>query len=639
MNYDFSDLTVVKRSGQRVIFNGAKIAVAVKASFDSVESNYTENDINKVYNEVLSYIAKTYQDRKTINVEDIQDIIEDCLKKKYKDIYEAFNCYRLRRAASREVFSEKQQHKFVKTIEKLGLQSNSNLNSTPMDIMHDFGITVSKEFAKAYLIENKYVRLHEEGIIRIHELPYYPLCTTSMSHLNFKTISSNSVDDYLDTIYKIVYEIKKEQTKEQTISNLDQILLPIAVKSLKYIFKRNIINYLNINGLVEYMNIKQILNILDKINSLEIDISIFDNYIFNDTVKEIFSRALKDSKKELEMVIYNSLKNMLIDLNRIDVKMNNNVVSISIASVENFISKIYLNILIDLDCLENVFTVFKLKSSKQVNDLLLEAISLSRNILISFDTDDKCERFSTGEKVFENINDDVDSSEGRILLSTTSINLSRIAMINKDKQIDEFFKQLSDVLDLTKNQLIQRYELQANKYKKNFPNLFKYNVLMDCEKLEETQKIRKILRNGTLNIGIAGYSECISILEGKVKYLDVINFIKDKVSRYSIDNKLNFIISETTDREILKEMFAIDKSIFGPNVFENNKCVYSIISYDESNFNSIDKNIIELQKKLDMRLDVFLKKNSSQKKILDVINKLYEKNIYFFKIRIGKDAN
>ena len=109
--------------------------------------------------------------------------------------------------------------------------------------------------------------------------------------------------------------------------------------------------------------------------------------------------------------------------------------------------------------------------------------------------------------------------------------------------------------------------------------------------------------------------------------------------RYSIDNKLNFIVSQTTDREILKEMFAIDKSIYGPNVFENNKCMYSIISYDESSLNLIDKNIIELQKNLDMRLDIYLKRNCSQRKILDVVNKLYEKNICFFRIRLGKDVN
>ena len=639
MNYDFSDLTVVKRSGQRVTFNGAKIAVAVKAAFDSVVSNYTESDVNKVYNQVLSFIQETYQDRKTINVEDIQDIIEDKLKNDYKDIYESFNSYRLRRAASREIFSEKQQHKFVKTIEKLGLQSNANLNSTPMDIMHDFGITVSKEFAKAYLIENKYVRLHEEGIIRIHELPYYPLCTTSMSHLNFSNLTSDRIDDYLDNVYKIIYSIKKEQTKEQCISNLDVTLLPIAIKNLKTIFKKHLFNYLNFNGLIEYMNMKQVSCILDKINSLEIDISIFDNYIFNDTVRDIFNRALNDSNKELELIIYDSLKDLLIDLNSIDIKNNNGLVSISLDDVNNFISKIYLKVILELNTLENVYTILKIKHVNHINDLIIESILLNKNISISFDKEKLCERFSNGEKVFENVNDEFNSSSGRLLLSTTSINLFRIAIMNKGKPIENFYNQLSDVLDLTRNQLIQRYELQANKYRKNFPGLFKYDLLMDSEKLDESQKIRKILRNGSLNIGLAGLHECVSVLGNGVTELDIVSFVKDKASRYIVDNKLNFILSQTTDSDVLKEMFAIDKSIYGPNILENKKEGYSIIKYDESSINSIDKKISEIQKIVGMRIDIYLRKNSSENKVLDMIKKLHDKNIDFFKIWLGKDVN
>ena len=639
MDYDFSDLTVVKRSGQRVTFNGAKIAVAVKAAFDSVVSSYTENDVNKVYTQVLTFIQDTYQDRKTINVEDIQDIIEDKLKENYKDIYEAFNSYRLRRAASRELFSEKQQHKFVKTIEKLGLQSNANLNSTPMDILYDFGITVSKEFAKAYLIENKYVRLHDEGIIRIHELPYYPLCTTSMSYLDFNSLSSNNINDYVDNIYKLIYSIKKEQTKEQGISNIDLLFLPIAIKNLKSIFKRNIINYLKINGLTEYMNIKQILNILEKVNCLEMDISIFDNYIFNDTVKEIFNKSLIDSKNELEKILNESFKKLLVELNRIDSKMNDNIVSISLSDEDSFISTIYLNVLIELEPLKNVNTIFKIKDITNVNSLILKSILLGKNISISFDKEELCERFSNGEKIFENINDEVNSSIGRVLLSTTSINLFRIAMMSKDKSIDEFYGQLSDVLDLTKNQLLQRYELQANKYRKNFPGLFKYDLLVDSEKLEENQKIRKVLRNGALNIGLAGLHECASILGKNVKELDIVNFINDRVSKYKIDNKMNFILSETTDKDILKEMLAIDKSIYGPGIIENNKCIYRTISFDELSINSIDKNVSKLQEILCTRIDICLRKNSSEKKILDIINYLYDNKINFFKIRLGKDVN
>ena len=197
----FEELVVVKRSGQRVNFNGTKIAVAIKSAFDEVEMDYSEKDVNKVYSDVLEYISLSYSGRKTINVEDIQDIIEEKLKSNnYTVVYEAFNSYRLQRAVSREVFSVKQQHKFVKAVEKLGLQTNKEFYSTPLEIMLGFGKTVSKEFSKAYLLDNKYVRAHDEGIIYIHDLAFYPVSSLSMIHLNLSKITDDFVKEYLDKI-------------------------------------------------------------------------------------------------------------------------------------------------------------------------------------------------------------------------------------------------------------------------------------------------------------------------------------------------------------------------------------------------------------------------------------------------------
>ena len=119
----FNDIVVVKRSGQRVDFNDAKIAIAIKKGFDSVYEDYDEKNVNKVKEKVLDYIEKNYKDRKTIGVEDIQDVIEKVLEKDYKEVYESYKGYRDRRTASREAFVEKQQHKFVKAIESLGLKS------------------------------------------------------------------------------------------------------------------------------------------------------------------------------------------------------------------------------------------------------------------------------------------------------------------------------------------------------------------------------------------------------------------------------------------------------------------------------------------------------------------------------------
>ena len=83
-----NDIVVFKRSGQRVNFNPTKVAIAVKKGFDSVYEDYDEKNVNKVKEKVLDSIEKDYKDRKTIGVEDIQDIIEDVLKKlHYEDVF------------------------------------------------------------------------------------------------------------------------------------------------------------------------------------------------------------------------------------------------------------------------------------------------------------------------------------------------------------------------------------------------------------------------------------------------------------------------------------------------------------------------------------------------------------------------
>ena len=159
------DLLVVKRDGKKVEFNGQKVALAIKKGFDSVISEdeetrkYSEKDIQKVYQGVLKRINKEYQEEEKIKIETIQDMIEDELQKKgYEDVYTSFSEYRERRAQSRQLFvDEKKMHKFLKTIESLGLKSaheedakreNANVDGdTAMRTMLQYGSTVSREFA------------------------------------------------------------------------------------------------------------------------------------------------------------------------------------------------------------------------------------------------------------------------------------------------------------------------------------------------------------------------------------------------------------------------------------------------------------------------------------------------------------
>ena len=80
------NLEVVKRNGKKVEFDGTKVALAIKKGFDSVileddEKKYTSKDIQKVYQAVIKKIAKEYLPNGKIKIEEVQDLIEDMLKK------------------------------------------------------------------------------------------------------------------------------------------------------------------------------------------------------------------------------------------------------------------------------------------------------------------------------------------------------------------------------------------------------------------------------------------------------------------------------------------------------------------------------------------------------------------------------
>jgi ribonucleoside-triphosphate reductase len=156
------NLKVVKRNGRKVNFDTTKVAIAIKKGFDGInrieedEEKYTTKDIQKIYQNVIKKIVKDYKDKDKIKIEEIQDLIEETLKKyKYEDVYTSFSQYRERRAQSRKLFSdEKKMHKFLKSLEGLGLKSaleedakreNANIDgNSAMGTMLQYGSTVSK---------------------------------------------------------------------------------------------------------------------------------------------------------------------------------------------------------------------------------------------------------------------------------------------------------------------------------------------------------------------------------------------------------------------------------------------------------------------------------------------------------------
>lgn len=643
-----NDLVVVKRSGQRVEFNSTKIVIAIKKAFDQVRPTNSETEINKVYAAVLNYINETYTDRKTIHVEDIQDIIETKLKENNcNDIYTAFSDYRIRRAASRKIFGIKQQHKFAKAIERIG---DFKKDSTPNEILLDFSKTISCEYTKAFVLDNKYVRSHEEGNLYIHNLDYFNLGKLSSTHPIFeKDINESFPADLINSALNTKLEIDGEIC----IDALDYLLIPYATKQFKEELKDNLNKYLNLSGYLEYVNIKKIEEIIDKQNSIYFEESLFYNFILNDKVAEIFKCAYDDSMNYISNLLHRSLKTLLLNLN--NNYLENRKYSISLGSNNSkdgyLICETYLSILGELERLENLTTIFKVKkdSKKHLLGIVSELVIDGKNVAIAnIDTSynsSNTEYFSNGHRVFENYVYEENESTGRMIVAAVSINMGRLGFKYANKDIKDFYLALDGWMEMAKNCLVNIFEIIGDKNKENYQILFNGNIL-DDEKLDSGQKIRKTIKKGVLNIELAGLSECVLNLEKdeekqKLLLIDIIKYVKDQCLKYTKETKLNFIVSETSKRRPLKKLMELDKSIYGIRKRITDKEHYSRLDdlfEFKANRDEDFEYIGKYQKLLTggNLVKITLSKTTKPKDILATINYLLEYDVGFVRFEGGK---
>lgn len=564
-NHSFEDLIVVKRSGQRVEFNSLKIAVAIKNAFDSTPSNYSNNDINKVYDDTLSYIYNNYKDRKTINVEDIQDVIELTLKRdSYNDIYDSFSGYRLRRSESRKSFSVKQQHKFVKAIEKIGCVDISNYKVG--ENLEKFGSIISSEYTKSYILDNKYVRAFEEGKIYIHNFLYFHLGYFSNTSLDIRKLADK--DEFLFDILNILVRSKEEVKGEVSINGFDDILSKYYVDKFKKIFIKKLVDTLSLLGFIDLVNIKKIEDRIFKELSVVIILDNYRDLFVNDVLFNILENIYDMSIMEVFDYMLLNIKKILMLLN--DSYRENNFYSMSIGNNKTYEGNIIKNIILDLidemDYLENICIVYKvceLSDIDKIVKLIYEGKNMKLNVLDKENNNNyDVEYFSDGTRIYENIYSD-SISIGRMNVANTSINMARLGFIHKSLN-KEFYNGLDNLIEFTKNELLIVYENMGNKIKNNYNYLFDGNIF-DDEKLDYGQKIRKVIKNGTLNINLVGLYECALMIDkDKTReiMLKIIKYINKKIILLSIDNKLNFTLSAIVN-DASYELMDLDKAIYG----------------------------------------------------------------------------
>lgn len=246
-------MKVIKRDGRKVDFDRNKITKAVLAAFDEVDGKITPEAKRKA-TVITNHIESL--NKKSMNVEDIQDIIETILMDgKRKDVARAFVIYRNDRTRVRE-----QNTNLMKSIkEKLTASNvqNQNANIDEKSFGGRVGET-SDTVLKQYALDNCMSEIsrnnHLNNEIYIHDLNSYAVGMHNCLSIPFDKLLANGFNtrqtdvrpaQSVNTAFQLVAVIFQLQSLQQfggvSATHLDWTMIPYIRKSF---LKHYIVAYL-----------------------------------------------------------------------------------------------------------------------------------------------------------------------------------------------------------------------------------------------------------------------------------------------------------------------------------------------------------------------------------------------------------
>ncbi len=168
-------MKIIKRSGKEAGFDASKIIDAVnKANKEVTESDRLTKEQVEAIAERISGFCETME--RIYNVEEIQDMVEnEIMAYKAYEVARKYITYRYKRALVRKSNSTDQQIlSLIECNNEEIKQENSNKNPVVNSVQRDYMAgEVSKDITKRFLLPEKVVRAHEEGVIHFHDSDYF----------------------------------------------------------------------------------------------------------------------------------------------------------------------------------------------------------------------------------------------------------------------------------------------------------------------------------------------------------------------------------------------------------------------------------------------------------------------------------
>lgn len=593
--------TVVKRDGRIVGFNEEKIVTAIRKAMLHTDKGEDIHLIQQIADHV------SFHGKPQMTVENIQNAVEiELMKSKRKDVAKAYIAYRNQRSIARKAKTRDMFLEIINVKSNDITRENANMNAdTPAGMMMKFASETTKPFVDDYLLSEESREAVKNNYLHIHDKDYYP--TKSL------TCCQHPLDNILNHGFTAGHGSSRPAKRIETASVLACISLETAQNEMHGgqaipAFDFYLAPYVRLSFIEEVKALED----LNGENYAHLYNKVFDDYLPKplDSLKGE-TRVVQHAINKTVARVHQAMEAFIHNMNTIHSRGGNQVVfsSVNYGTDTSAEGRCVMRELLKstYNGVGNgetaIFPIQIWKKKRGVNylpddrnyDLYEFACQVTArrffpnflNLDATFNqSDDWCvddpkrylhEVATMGcrTRVFEN-RFGPKTSVGRGNLSFSTINIVRLAIEcmdvkNKEERINKFFAKLDYMLDVTANQLNERYDFQKTAYAKQFPLLMR-SLWLGADKLNPDDTIESIINQGTLGIGFIGLAECLKALigqhhgesgEAQALGLKIVSYMRNRVNEYSEKFHHNYSLLATPAEGLSGKFTKIDRKAFG----------------------------------------------------------------------------
>lgn len=625
---------IIKRDGREVPFEIDKISTAIYKAAEAI-GGHNREVAEELAKQVEDYIEKE-EKISTPTVEHIQDVVERTLiESGHSRTAKEYILYRADRTRHREMNTRLmkiyEDLTFKAAKDNDIKRENANIDGdTAMGTMLKYGSEGAKQFYEMYILDPVHAKAHREGDIHIHDLDFLTLTTTccqiDLDKLFTGGFSTghgflrepNDIASYSALACIAIQSNQNDQHGGQSIPNFDYAMAKGVIKTYQRIYRQNMARAIEIMEDAEDASAlsKEIMaaateksaGAIPKLEDgeayMEAELQILTDKFGAKSAEKIQKFAFKHAGVETDRATYQAMEAFVHNLNTMHSRAGAQIPFSSINYGMDTTPEgrmVIKNVLLATEAgLGNGETpifpihIFKVKEGVNYNpgepnyDLFKLACRVSAKRLFpnfSFiDAPYNLQYYKPGHpetevaymgcrtRVVANSYDPTrEIVNGRGNLSFTSVNLPRIAILS-NHNIDFFFEQLDRKIDLVIDQLLDRFELQAQKKARNYPFLMQQGIWLDSDNLNPDDEVREVLKHGTLTMGFIGLAETLKALTGyhhgeskeaQNLGLEIVGYMRQRMDQATKKHGMNFSLIATPAEGLSGRFVRMDAEKFG----------------------------------------------------------------------------